>query len=161
MLRRSFLMTTALVSVAGCATLSQTFNKNLAQIISDVSLIANGVGSLLPQIAALTGLSAAAITTIQQAITAIKSIADQIKGISSTADAQPLVQRIESYLNTIVGALAVLPLPPPISVILQAATVLLPIVEALVGMLVTAKPMAGTMSPDSARLILAGAAPKK
>ncbi len=163
MLRRSFLMTTALVPVAGCATISQTLNKNLAQIISDVSLIANGIGSILPQLSSLVGLSDAARSTIQDAIAGIKLVADQVKGIASTADGQPLIQRLETYLNAIVSALAMLPLPPQISVILQAATVLLPIIETLVGLLIkpSASRFGSSMSPDAARLVLASWSPKK
>jgi hypothetical protein len=149
--------------VAGCATLSQTFSKTLAQIVSDVSLIANGIGSILPQLSALAGLSDSARTTIQAAIAGIKLVADQIKGIASTADGQPLIQQLEGYLNAIISALAMLPLPPQISVILQAAMVLLPILEALVGLLMkpAANRFGSAMSPDAARLVLASWAPKK
>jgi hypothetical protein len=167
MLRRNFLIaTTAIVPITGCSTIAQTFDSKLSLLVSDVTLIANGVSSLLPTIGSIAGLSDTVKSTIQLAIDGIREVANQIKGVTSTAAGQPWIQKLETYLNAIVSALSMLPLPPQVSVILQAATVLLPILETIVGLLTnltpaTARVQSGAMSPDAARAALALAAAKK
>lgn len=164
MLRRSFLLSAT--ALTGCASVAQTFDSKLAQVVSDVSLIARGIGQIVPQVMSFTSLTPTGVAAIQQAAADIAMVADQIKSVTSIAAAQPWVQKLETYLNTIVTILAAMPLPPQISVALQAATVLLPVIEMLVGLLTNINPAAGrfqtgAMSPDQARLVLAGSAAKK
>ena len=164
MQRRIFVLSSPLF-LAGCLTGP---DKAIATVASDAKLIANGLAGALSQLGSLgiPGLTPAIVAQVGTAIAGITSVADALAGVSTQAEAQPLVAKIETYLNAVVGALAMLPLPPAIALPLQAATILLPIIEALVGMVFRAPPQAAgaarraapPLTPDEARLILAGSA---
>jgi hypothetical protein len=162
MLRRAILSSSALAGLAS-ATACQTLNPTLAQVTTDVQLIANGLQGILPDIATLASIPADVAAAIANALANLQVVAGQIGSASSTSSAQPLVQQVVTYVNIIVKALAVIPLiPPPISTVLQAAVVLLPIIEAAVGLIVTPVPSLRTqqMQPEGARLILKSSAAK-
>lgn len=160
MLRRNLLLCTALVPVAACATLDTT----LATVAADTNTIALGLKGVLAQLGTLNipGLTTSVMATVGTAISSLQSVAAAIAGTTTTAAAQPLVQKIESYVNTVVGALALLPLPPPISTALEAAAILLPLIETAVGLATNSvmrpRGVMPGMTPDQARLILAGIA---
>jgi hypothetical protein len=165
--RRELLSRTILASplaLAGCSIFSGGLNSGLAQVASDAAIIASGLAGALSNIGALNigGLNADKIQTIGLAIAGLKSVATALANATNQSQAQPLVQQIETDLNAIVGALAGLPLPPQISVALQAAAILLPVIETAVNLAVSQIPgtpaTAAILSPDQARLILKGAA---
>jgi hypothetical protein len=66
---------------------------------------------------------------------------------------------IEADVNALVASLAGLPLPPPAPTVLQAAEVLLPVVEAAVGLILPQPPVTAraAMTAAEARLVLKGA----
>lgn len=157
MLRRAFLVA---VPLGACSTITDS---GVGKIAQDVNILATGLNGVLTQLGniSILGLTPAIMSTVGSAIASIQALAVSISTATSTAAAQPLVQKIETYVNTVVSALAVLPLPPAIALALQAASILLPIIETAVGLLVTAKPMLGNaMNPDEARIILRGYALK-
>lgn len=159
MQRRHFLALAPSVALGGCLTGP---DQAIATVANDAKLIASGLQGVLVQLGNLNvaGLTPAILATVGSAVTNLQAVADAIAGVATNAAAQPLVQKIETYVNTIVSALAVLPLPPPISTALQAAAILLPIIEAAVGMVLpasTARAAKGlALTPDQARLVLAG-----
>ena len=152
--RRALLRTSALVPVAvvvACA--GQTVPQALQQAAQDAALLATGLAPVIPQ---LTGfVSASTLATAQTALATLKGAATQLAGIPTTSGAVPVVQQIEQAVNAILGIAAPLLAATPAGPILTAASVLLPVIEAAVGMIVP--PAASNMSPDQARLILAGA----
>lgn len=157
--RRNFLVAAPLF-LAACQT-TTPFDQTLAKVVSDVNILATGLKGVLTQLTTtnVLGLTSTVLNTITTAISNIQAIAGAIGQVTSIAATQPLIQKIESYVNTVVAALAALPLPPAIAMALQAASILLPIIETAVGLLVTAKPMLGsTMNGDEARIILRGMA---
>jgi hypothetical protein len=167
--RRSLLSAVAAAPLlSACAA---TIDQNVQNVISDVNILANGLRGMIPQLTALNlpGLTSNVMGTVDAAIAGIQSVAAAVSAVTTTAAAQPLIQKIETYLNTIVGALAPLALllPPPIGLIVTAATILLPVIEIAVGLLVNnvkTMPVAAsrqgaarvTMTADQARIVLRG-----
>jgi hypothetical protein len=148
--------------LAACA--GKTVDQSIATVVTDVSTIANGLQGTLTQLGALgvAGLTPAIVSTVGNYVADLQQVATQVSGATTTAAAQPLVQKVETYVNTIVSTLALIPLPPPISTALQAAAILLPVIEVAVGLLVPPTNGASPgMTPDQARLVLLGAAAAK
>jgi hypothetical protein len=139
-------------------------NNALVQAGTDAKLIGNGLLSVLPQLATVAGITPATLAAVQAAVTGIQTAATAIAAASSASAALPAVQSLEADFNAIIGALASVPLiPPPISTALQAASILLPIIEAAVGLVLPAQAVAphamatapaSMNTPDSARLFL-------
>jgi hypothetical protein len=126
------------VGIVGCAGL--TTNQVLSQAAADANAIAQGLKNILPQIGALAGVSPATVATVGQAIADIQTVAAAITGATTAGAAQPSVVQLETDLNAIVAALASLTvIPPPISTALMAASILLPLIETAVGMVVPAQ----------------------
>jgi len=73
---------------------------------------------------------------------------------ATTATAQPVVSRVEADVNAVIAVLAGLPLPAPLPTVLEAASVLLPIIEAAVGMTTLVGITPATMTPRQARAAL-------
>jgi hypothetical protein len=149
------------ITLAACAAIdpNATPQQNLARVVTDVDNIVGAFAKSLPQIGAVHGISAATLKTVTDAIGNMqvvgKALADAATSITA---AQPLVQQIETDVNAVVDAVAMLPLPPALSAVFQAAMVLLPIIESAVNLSVpapvAAKAKAAGMSPDEARAIL-------
>ena len=108
-------------------------------------------------IGGMTGIPAAtassATTLLAEAIGVAKSIS---ASLTATA-AQPLVRQVEADVNAAIQALASLSLPKSVSAVLQAAQVLLPVIETAVGLMVPAAATPNAMSPAQARAILKAA----
>lgn len=162
--RRAFMGVAASVSaaamLAACAALdpNNTPQQNLAQVVADVSSIATAFGKALPQIQALN-LSEDIRARINASVANLQAVTVAVAAAAtSTTAEQPLIQKVETDVNAVVDALAAIPLPVPLSSIIQAATILLPIIEIAVGLVVPAqaKARAGAipMSPDEARAVL-------
>jgi hypothetical protein len=111
----------------------------------------------LPDLATF-GVSADTIAKIGQWVAYLQTLAAQVSQSTSTTSTQSTVQTIVNVINTIVGILATVPLPAPIQQILQAATVLLPIIERLAGLTPPAALSRATMDPDTALVIIHGKA---
>lgn len=160
MLRRNLLIATPALALGACNTIN--IDKTLATVAADANLIAGGLKGVLAQLGPLNipGLDTAILGKAATAIAGIQTVAASLTGVTSTAAAQPLVQKIESYVNVVVSALASLPLPPPISTAIQAAAILLPIIEIAVGLAVPASAAKASPAMDAnmARVILSGAA---
>jgi hypothetical protein len=121
---------------AGC---SGNATQDLATAAQDAITIANGLQGVLVQLATVPGMSAGVLAQIGVYVSDIKAAAASLQAASSTA-APGLVSQIEAAVNAVISAAAALPLPPPISTALQAAAILLPIIETAVGMIVQPSP---------------------
>lgn len=119
--------------------------------LSDLNLIANALKALMPQLGVVSGLSAAAINTATQAIMDIQTAADAAATADTIVAARPLVIRITTDVNSVVDALSAVSLPEGFTRTLQAASVLVPIIEAAVGLAIPAGTEAGAMTPPQAR----------
>lgn len=156
MLRRNMLIAVPVLTVAGCQVpASQT----ISNVVSDVQIIGDGLQGVFAQLGQLSlpALTPSIMSTVGNAITNLQKVAAALGAVNTTAAAQPLVKKIETYVNAVVSALAMLPLPPPISTAIQAAAILLPIIETAVGLAIPQTPKASSMSPAQARMVLLGA----
>jgi len=145
-------------ALAACAAIdpNATPQENLANVVTDVNDIAGAFMKVLPQIAAINGVPTSVIATVTSAVDEMQVVAQALsKAALSTTAAQPLVQKIETDVNAVVDAVASLPLPSSVSSVIQAASILLPIIEAAVNLSVTTPAVkASSMSPDEARAVL-------
>lgn len=145
----------AVLGAAGCTTAQTTVAQT---VVNDVDMTAKAFETVLPNFAKIAGINAATVATIYGWIGNITTVARQIVAGMSQSAAQPLVQQIESDVNNIVGVLSTLPLPPTIMTVVDAAAVLLPVIEAAVGLVTPASMQMRTahagMTPDEARAAL-------
>lgn len=149
--RRHLLAGTALLPVG--AVLAGCTAPQLAQFQTDTNLINAGLQGILP-ILQKGGIAVPA--ALSGYLSALASAAQAVLGAATASAAQSPVSQVAAAVNAIVGVLAGLSLvSPPVTALLLAAQVLLPIIETAVGIKVVGAP-AGAMSPDAARLILAG-----
>jgi hypothetical protein len=166
--RREIISRTALVGAGvtlfGC-TAAQV-NSALSQVATDAQTLSAGLSGAMASLSTLNipGLTPTIIGRVQTAIASVVTVANALSGATSTNSAQPLVQQLEGDVNAVVDALAGLPLPAEIELPLQAAAVLLPVIETAVGLAisqVTASARLRATAPMSAaqaRAILTGAA---
>lgn len=145
-----------LSALAGCTvTPTETV---LSAAINDVEAIAVGFLGVLPQMGTIIGLSATVIAEIGAAVGNLQTLAAQIKLVTGTFAAQPIVQQVETEVNAVITMLAGLPLPPPVQIALQAASILLPLIESAVNLAVlptvTARAERGRLTPEQARNVL-------
>lgn len=140
----------AALALASCNTAQ--VDQALAQAASDAQQIAAALKAILPNIGTVVGISPDKVAKAGQIIADIQSAAAAISSASSASAALPSVQQLEQDVNAVVSVLAGLPLPPPVGPALQAASILLPVIEAAVGIVVPQAPEPGTV--DQARGVL-------
>lgn len=160
MLRRQVIRATLFLPiglVVGCNGL--TAAQVSAQVASDVSLIASGLAGALPGLASLGVISAEVVAKVGQYVGQLQQLASGVSTALSQTAAAPIVQQIGAVLSQIVAVAGPL-LPPPWGTAIMAAQVLWPLIAAGVGLLTSNAPQAAAMTPDTARLTLAGLAAK-
>jgi len=144
-----------LLGTALTACTTATAPVTLQSVAVDISLISTSFNTALsnPAVAAAINIP----PTVKTALEDLTTVANAAASAPDAAAMKGSVQIVERDVNTIVGALAGLPnLPPNVSTILTAATVLLPVLEASVGIVAPAAApgtaaAAGSMSPATAR----------
>ena len=163
MLRRHFLACTALTPLAACH--GAITGPSITALAADVSIVAAGMTQVLKALSSLPIVSsavAAVVASVQTYVGGLQAVAASIASVPAgtpPATVADKIKLVEGFLNSIVTALAGLAfLPPPISMYLAAAAFLLPILEAVVGLVanVIAPPPApvAVTTPDQARTIL-------
>ena len=143
------------LALAGCSSSPSTTTTTLLTVANDVSLLATGLNNALSQPAVVALIPPTIEPKIQAALDDLTNLAVTVAKSTSSTATQASVTTVENDVNTIVAALAGLPLPPPAPTILTAAEVLLPVIEAAVGLLVPPSAAVGGMTPDEARIHLA------
>ena len=152
-LRNAVVVAPVLALLTGCAWLKGKTAQQITQaVLSDIALVASGLVNVLPQLSAIVGVppSVAAI------IADIKAVSGQLSANMTTTQAQPLVARIASDVQTLVQALIGIPLPPAVSSALKAVQVLMPVIMVAVGLFAPSAAAPGGMTPDQARAVLRG-----
>lgn len=113
----------------------------ISTIISDVQLIAGGVQSTVSTLAFLPGINPTMLTNVNTALGALQTTLAALQTATTATAAQPLLQQIDAAINAIVGAVAGIPgLPFEVTLALDAASILLPIIEAAVNQVITPTP---------------------
>ena len=155
--RRALLAATALavpsLALVGCAGMSPA--QTVAAIASDVSTIAQGLEAEVPALTATGAIPAVAMAEYSAAVTGLKALADQIAAAATASAAQPLVQQVEGLVNAAVAIVAKIPLvPAPIAAVLQAISLILPVVEVGVGLVATQLKLPPAAPSTSAAVVL-------
>lgn len=157
MMRRTAVLALGGLPLAACGG-TPVSDQGVQTAAQNAVLIANGLQGVVSQLANLVppipGLTLPVLATITNGVADIKAVAQAIGTASSQTTAQPLVQKLEGYVNGVVGALAVLPLPPPILLGVQAAAVLLPVIELAVNLALPPGASAPTMTVAQAQQAL-------
>jgi len=145
------------IALAGCSssTTGTVPPVTLQSVANDVNLLATGLNNALSQPSVVALIPPTIEPKIQAALADLTSLASTVAASASSGATQASVTTVENDVNTIVAALAGLPLPPPAPTILTAAEVLLPVIEAAVGLVVPPSAAVGGMTPDEARIHLA------
>jgi hypothetical protein len=152
----------AAVAVAGMLTACA--GQNAAQVTqlaaTDAQTLAAGLQAELPAIESVPGVSASTVSLVKVALSDLQTEAAALSTSLTTTEAQPVVQKIEADVNAVVQAASGLPgIPPAVTSVLQAADVVLPIIEESVG-LITNVVGSPAMGPAQALVILHAAAGK-
>ncbi|HQT38903.1 MAG TPA: hypothetical protein PK231_05715, partial [Acidocella sp.] len=134
-----------IVPAVACAAAVAGCSMQIAQYVTDANLVVQGLTSAEAVLPTVKGLTAAQVTQIDADIVLAQNASAGIAAAANAVGAQPSVKSLEAALNDIVAVAAGI-LPPPASVILQAAQVLLPVIEQAVGLAVPSSAVqAGSM----------------
>lgn len=156
------------LGVAACADLPGVVGKvgdsvsdSATQITDDINQLAAGLSGILPDVKAVTGLAAGAVTTVQNSVAKVKDLAAQVAAAvkGGVTLAAPIISQIASAVGAISGTLSGsgVALPSWVSTVLLAAKTVLPIALSLAGVALAAPPSTG-MTASQARAILSAAA---
>jgi hypothetical protein len=142
--------------LAACST---TAPVNLQSVANDIALIATSFNTGLNNPAVVKAIPGGLPASVTAALTDLQLVATAAANAPDATAMKGSVVIVERDVQTIVGALAGLPnLPANVSTILTAATVLLPVLEAAVGIVAPApagtSAAVGGMSPGAARVHL-------
>ena len=149
----------AALLAAGCT--SSTVN--VSQAVTDAGLITNGIAGVYQSFVTLypTAVSPAQQATVAKDLAAAQVALAALQGVSANLTTAATLQGIEADVNAVLGVMGTVApgvLPQQIVVGIEAANVLLPLIEATVNQIqgVTAPVKAAMlpMSPDHARLVL-------
>jgi hypothetical protein len=157
--RRQLFAGVAAAALAGCS--ASQLAASLPQYAEDAQTIAAGLQASLVQLQSVPGIPAASLAQVSAAIADMQKMAAAISAASTASAALPSVQQLEADVNAVASTLASFSaiMPPQIGIAVQAAAVLLPVIETGVGLVVNAvtapaPATAAAMTPDQARLVL-------
>jgi len=133
----------AALALPGCTTLQNFFNKvtpaEVAQVVvNDLGLIKNGAAGVLAALSAIGTLSAGTASTVSSDLTTVLNAVGTVAAGTAASAAQPVVQQIEAMISAVISALQAVTLPPVVQTILSAMQVLMPAIEAAVGIILPA-----------------------
>jgi len=119
----------------------------LSTIIADTQLIAGAVQTATSTLSLFPGINPTMVANVNTAVSALQATLAALQTATTATAAQPLIQQVEAAINAIVGAVAGIPgLPLEVTLALDAAIILLPIIEAAVNQIVTPTPAAARAS---------------
>ena len=150
-----FMALMAPVLVVACAQ-----NQTPAQIAADVANLAGGVAAAAQTLRNGGMLPAEQQTQVDNAVSALQAAATAVAQATTAAAQKSATQQAVDAFNAVVAALAgAKGIPQNVTTVLTAAEVLLPTIEALAGVPITASVNASvTMTPEEANKILLSAA---
>jgi hypothetical protein len=142
----------AMLAIAACGLTAEQITQD---VVTDAQVLGTGLAADSAAFSEL-GASPATVSTIQGDLADLNTEASALNTSLTTTAAQPIVTKIEGDLNAVVAATATISnLPTSLEMKLEAAEVLLPIIEVGVNL---ATPTAGAamnqMTPAQALAIL-------
>jgi hypothetical protein len=159
--RKAFALLLGGSALAGCQQLGLTS----AAWLNDATILANGLSAIAPQLTGLVGIPANIGTLVQNALSSAAAFAQDLEGITDPTKAESTLNQVSQSISAALQLLQpyMSMLPPPFSIALTAAQVLLPVIMAVINPSAAAsvrRPASAQMTPDQARMILKGAAGK-
>lgn len=152
----------ALLFLAACQSGSTV---NPSQAIADAQTVTNGIAGVYASFVALypASVSSAQQQTVKDELAAANALLAGLQGASGSLSTGNSLSAVEADVNAVLSVMAGVPgLPPEIAAGVEAADVLLPLIEGVVaqinGVVTQPKMAAMAMSPDHARLVLRAAA---
>lgn len=127
-----------------------------AQTITDLGLLANGLTAFGPLLSSLTGVPTAILTTVSTDIGLALGFVKAAQAATTQAAAQGPVAEVETYFGLALSDLQNVTLPTEAQTIVTALSVLLPVVEAAVGIATNAVGASSPAAVAVARATLAG-----
>ena len=151
------------LAAAACATVDgkpldpAEIDRKLKLVAADAKVIAAGLKSVLAQLSSLDipGLTPQILDVAAIAISGTTDVANALQSVTTVAAAQPLVKKLVTYAQAFAGALAKLPLPKEVTTALNAAVILLPVVETTIDLVANRLPQ--TSEIERARGVLMAA----
>ena len=129
-----------------------------AQIATDVANLAGGVAAAAQTLRDGGMLPAQQQAQLDDAVSALQAAATAVAKATTATAQQSATQQAVAAFNAVTAALAgAKGMPTNVVTVLTAAQVLLPTIEALAGLPVTASASAASMTPDEASTILSSA----
>ena len=163
MLRRSMLSTSAMVplvaAVAACSQVASPPGTLPAQILADVTGALNQLAAVIPSLTMTTPpvLSQTVEATLLADVNYALGFMATVSSSTPAATGVTVLARAEGYFNAVLVALLPLPIPAPFNLIIVAANVVAPELEALIASFVppTVTPVPAP-APAAARAMKAG-----
>jgi hypothetical protein len=147
---------TKFVAISTLALFVACANQSASQVAQDVANIAGGVAAAAQTLRDANLLTADQQVKLDDAVSALQAAALAVARATNNADQQNATKEAVVAFNAVTAALANdKNLPQNVTTVLTAAEVLLPTVEALVGLPVPSTATAVAMTPDEANAILA------
>lgn len=160
--RRSiFLGLTALTSVAALAACGGTTPLTPAQVVADANGVVNGLAAAVAGIIASspTLIPADTAATIQSLLGQAEALMASVSSAVGAPSAASVLQQVEAIVNTVLASLAtVSAIPAPYSTAIQAAAVILPIIEQFVSTYIPSTAPKAIAAPSASDLARARAA---
>ena len=158
----------ALLAMPGCTSAGSPLVTPY-QVVTDIGTMIPALQTTVQTLATQNPpiITADVAAKVQALLAQAQTLDNSLSGSMEATQSAPIVQQIETDLNGVVTALAGLPLPPPYNTYVQAAAVLLPVIEAFVTSVIpTAPPVPAAVSAEApksmtisqARMVLEGAA---
>lgn len=145
--RRLVVSSGAMLALAACAG-SPNAGTTPAQIIADANGLIVSLGQVVNILANQPGVLSADVIARSQALLAqAGTVASSLATTVSANVAAPVLAQIESALNTVLGSLGGILLPPPYGTIVAAAAALLPVIGAYVAQYLP-RPGVGVAAPS-------------
>jgi hypothetical protein len=146
----------ALLAVSACA--GQTAAQVTQTLLTDTTTMAAALKAEMPAIQAVQGIPAANVAQAQAALADLQSVAGMLNTSMTTTAAQPVIQKIVADVTTFNDAVLPFAGATPVAGILEAANVLLPVLEVAVNLVSPVGAAANSMTPDQAVAVLKAAA---
>lgn len=145
-------MLAGLMVLGACATGTPT----VSQLAQDVNLIAGGVSSALLAFKDDPAVSPALLAKLQADDLLVQQAAQAVATATAKNVTGPETVQLVFAANALIqDASTITVLPPTVRATFAAISVLLPVIEAEVGLPVAASATPGAMTPDHARAVLA------
>jgi hypothetical protein len=148
----------ALLAVSACA--GESAQQIAQSVLTDTSTIASAFQAEMPAIEAIQGVPAADVTKAQAALADLQTVTGTLNTSLTATAAQPIIERVVADVEAFNAAVLPFVGGTPVASVLEAANVLMPVIEIAVGLSAPAGAAANALTPDEARVVLQAAAAK-